>query len=48
MHYSKLYATLTEHSSLRVRVFNNREAAASWLGYPADLLTIPTALQKGD
>ena len=48
MHYSKLYATLTEHSSLRVRLFNNREAAASWLGYPADLLTIPAALQKGD
>jgi hypothetical protein len=47
MHYSKLYATLTEHSSLQVRLFNNREAAASWLGVPADLLTIPTAPQAG-
>ena len=45
MHYSKLYATLTEHSSLQVRLFNNREAAASWLGFPADLLTIPVAPQ---
>jgi hypothetical protein len=45
MHYSKLYATLMEHSSLQVRPFNNREAAASWLGYPADLLTIPVAPQ---
>jgi hypothetical protein len=48
MHYSKLYATLTEHSSLRVRLFNNREAAASWLGYPADLLTIPAAPKAAD
>jgi hypothetical protein len=45
MHYSKLYATLTEHSSLQVRLFNNREAAANWLGFPADLLTIPVAPQ---
>jgi hypothetical protein len=45
MHYSKLYATLTEHSSLQVRLFNNREAAAIWLGFPADLLTIPVARQ---
>jgi hypothetical protein len=43
MHYSKLYATLTEHSSLQVRLFKNREAAASWLGFPLDLLTIPAA-----
>jgi hypothetical protein len=43
MHYSKLYATLTEHSSLQVRLFKNREAAASWLGFPVALLSIPEA-----
>ena len=47
MHYSKLYATLTEQSSLQVRLFKDREAAASWLGVPADLLTIPAAPQAG-
>lgn len=41
IHYSKLYATLTEHSSLQVRLFKNRDAAARWLGFPPDLLTIP-------
>ena len=43
MHYSKLYATLTEQSSLQVRLFNNREAAASWLGFPVAQLSIPVA-----
>jgi hypothetical protein len=41
IHYSKLYATLTQHSSLQVRLFKNREEAATWLGFPVSLLTIP-------
>jgi len=46
IHYSKLYATLTERSSLYVRLFNNLEAAASWLGFPVALLSIPEAPSK--
>ena len=46
IHYSKLYATLTERSSLQVRLFNNLEAAASWLGFPVALLSIPEAPSK--
>ena len=46
MHYSKLYATLTERSSLQVRLFKNREAEASWLGFPVTLLSISEAPSK--
>lgn len=39
-HYSKLHELLTRHSSIKVRVFEQREAAAKWLGVPVELLTI--------
>jgi len=39
-HYSKLYELLTRHSSINVRIFEEREAAAKWLGVPVELLTI--------
>jgi hypothetical protein len=38
-HYSKLHAMLTKRSSIEVRIFEEREAAAKWLGVPVDLLT---------
>jgi hypothetical protein len=40
-HYFKLHALLTDHSPLQARIFEEREAAAKWLGVPADLLETP-------
>jgi len=37
-HYSKLYELLTRHSSIKVRIFEERDAAAEWLGVPVELL----------
>jgi hypothetical protein len=37
-HYSKLHELLTRHSSIEVRIFEEREAAAKWLGVPVELL----------
>jgi hypothetical protein len=39
-HYSKLHEVLTRGSSIEVRVFEDREAAAKWLGVPVELLII--------
>ena len=39
-HYSKMHEVLTRHSSIEVRIFEEREAAASWLGVPVELLII--------
>ena len=38
-HYAKLHALLTDHSPLNVALFEEREAAAKWLGVPAEVLT---------
>ena len=38
-HYSKLHAMLTQGSSIKVRIFEEREAAAQWLGVPVELLS---------
>ena len=37
-HYSKMHELLTRHSSIKVRIFEEREAAAKWLGVPVELL----------
>jgi hypothetical protein len=37
-HEAKLYALLTENSSLDVKLFEELEAAAKWLNVPAELL----------
>ena len=37
-HYSKLFELLTRGSSIKVRIFEEREAAALWLGVPVELL----------
>ena len=38
IHYARMLALLTEGSSIKVRVFQNREEAAQWLGVPLELL----------
>lgn len=37
-HYIKLHEILTDHSPLEVDMFEKHEAAAKWLGVPAELL----------
>jgi len=38
-HYGKLHAMLTQGSSIKVRIFEERKAAAQWLGVPIELLS---------
>jgi hypothetical protein len=40
VHYGRLLGVLTQGSSITVRVFQEREAAAKWLGVPVELLTV--------
>ena len=39
-HYSKLHELLTRSSSINVRIFEERVAAAKWLGVPVELLAV--------
>ena len=39
IHYGKVHALLTQGSPINVRVFQNRNEAAQWLGVPIDRLT---------
>jgi hypothetical protein len=39
VHYARLLALLTQGSSIKVQVFQDREEAAKWLGVPVELLT---------
>src|SRR5262245_17947706 len=39
IHYAQLLVLLTEGSSIKVRVFQDREEAAKWLGVSVELLT---------
>jgi hypothetical protein len=38
IHYGRLHAVLTQGSSIKVQVFQNRKEAARWLGLPLELL----------
>jgi hypothetical protein len=38
VHYARLLILLTEGSSIKVRVFQDRREAARWLGIPVELL----------
>jgi hypothetical protein len=38
IHYGRLHAVLTQGSPIKVRVFQDREEAAQWLGVPIELL----------
>lgn len=39
VHYARLLALLTQGSSIKVRVVQDRKEAAQWLGVPVELLT---------
>ena len=47
IHYARMLALLTEGSSIKVRVFQDREHAAQWLGVPFQLLA-PKTSGRGD
>lgn len=40
-HYFKLHELLTSSSPLKVKLFEDREAAAEWLGVPVESLQAP-------
>jgi hypothetical protein len=46
VHYARLLALLTQGSSIAVRVFQERDEAAQWLGVPIERLTAETS--KGE
>jgi hypothetical protein len=43
IHYARMLALLTEGSSIKVRVFQDRNEAAEWLGVPLPLLAPKTS-----
>jgi hypothetical protein len=43
IHYARLLAVLTQGSSIKVQVFQDREEAARWLGVPIESLMARTA-----
>ena len=49
VHYARLLVLLTEGSSIKVRVFQDRDEAAKWLGVPIELLAAkpPAANHSG-
>jgi hypothetical protein len=40
IHYGKVHALLTQGSSIKARVFQDRKEAADWLGVPIELLAV--------
>src|SRR5215510_4433703 len=42
IHYGRLHAVLTQGSSINVRIFQDREKAAQWLGVPIERLAAKT------
>jgi len=38
IHYGRLHALITQGSPIKVRIFNEREEAARWLGVPIELV----------
>jgi len=40
IHYGRLHAVLTQGSSINVRIFQDREEAARWLGVPSERLSV--------
>ena len=38
IHYARLLAVLTQGSSIKIQVFQDRQEAAQWLGVPLELL----------
>ena len=48
IHYGKLHALLTQGSPIKVRIFQELDAAAAWLGVPIDLLLAQGASKKAE
>jgi hypothetical protein len=48
VHYARLLVLLTEGSSIKVRVFADRENAAQWLGVPIELLAYKSSVSPAD
>jgi hypothetical protein len=46
IHYARLHAVLTQGSPIHVRIFQDRNEAAQWLGVPIERLAVPTANNK--
>ena len=46
IHYAQLHALLTQDSPINVRVFQDREEAAQWLGVPIELLAAKPSGEK--
>src|SRR5215471_4419266 len=42
IHYMRLHAILTQGSPITVRVFEDRQRAADWLGVPVERLSVET------
>ena len=48
IHYGRLHAVLTQGSPIHVRIFQDRNEAAKWLGVPIERLTTDRQEQKAD
>lgn len=46
IHFGRLHALLTQGSPINVRVFQDREAVAQWLGIPIELLAAEPSAEK--
>jgi hypothetical protein len=46
VHYARLLGLLTEGSSIKVQVFQDRKEAAQWLGVPLELLAAKPSAAK--
>jgi hypothetical protein len=46
IHYARLLILMTEGSSIKVRVFQDRKEAAQWLGVPVELLAPKGAVRE--
>jgi len=48
IHYARLHALLTQGSPINVRIFQDREEAAKWLGVPLERLTTDRQARQAD
>ena len=48
VHYARLLILLTQGSTIKVRVFQDREEAAQWLGVPVELLAYKEPVSRDD
>ena len=46
IHYARLHAVLTQGSPINVRIFQDRQKAADWLGVPIELLAAEPSCEK--